>query len=71
MSVIEEIVFVTCRGDCRKGAIYVPEIGPMGDEFCMTVEEAQATGLHWRYDEHAGICGGFVCPGCDARFEQG
>jgi hypothetical protein len=64
----EREVFVTCRGGaCFKGAIYVPEVGPMGDEFCTTVEEARATGIHWRYDEHAGIGGGFLCPNCDEQ----
>jgi len=63
----EEVVFVTCRGWCNTGAIYVPEVGPMGDEFCTTVEQAQATGVHWRYVEKAGVAGGFVCPSCDVE----
>jgi hypothetical protein len=58
-----EDVSAACIYDCGKGAIYVPEVGPMGDDFCLTVAEAQATGRIWRYEDEFG---GFMCPDCDA-----
>lgn len=61
------LVFVTCAGadrfPCHEGAIYVPEIGPMGDGFMTTVEEAAAAGDHWRwrYFEADGV---WLCRRC-------
>lgn len=55
-------VFATCCG-CFVGAIYVPEVGPMGDEFCETIEEAveldARTSRHW-----VSTVEGWLCPLC-------
>lgn len=54
----EPSVFASCK-TCSTGAIYVPEVGPMGDEFCTTIEEAVATGQHWSW-----VDGEPMCPLC-------
>lgn len=56
-------MLATCRR-CPRGAIYVPEVGPMGDEHCMTVAQARATGLVWHEDAD-----GFLCPPCAVELE--
>jgi hypothetical protein len=60
---LDGTVFVSCARGCGNGAIYVPEVGPMGDEFHETVAEAEASGRRWSFDEDVG---GFVCPLCEA-----
>lgn len=62
--VSEPQVFASCK-TCGVGAIYVPEVGPMGDEFCTTVEEAIATGQHWTW-----VDGEPMCPNCVALGED-
>ena len=55
------LVFFGCENACSIAAIYVPEVGPMGDEWCITVEQAEATGVHWEWSDYLG---GFICPSC-------
>lgn len=59
------MVFARCVYECGRGAIYVPEVGPMGDEFHETIEEAAASGVHWRWDEEFDE---YICPECDRMF---
>lgn len=56
-------VLATCIKQCGRGAIYVPEVGPMGDEQCATIAEARAMGTVWEFDGD-----GWICPDC-ARAE--
>lgn len=60
-------VFVNCVGHCHEGAIYVPDIGPMGDSQHRSIAEAVESGRLWRYDESRE---GFICPGCDPKFGE-
>lgn len=46
---------------CGSGAVYVPEVGPMGDEFCETERQAAATGQRWLF-----VDGEWTCPCCAA-----
>jgi rubredoxin len=57
-------VLAVCVGPfgCSRGAIFVPEEGPMGDEWCLTVEQARATGVRWTFYD-----GRFLCPECAER----
>lgn len=58
---VEGDVLYLCARPCDSGAVYVPEVGPMGDEHCTTVDEAVATGVRWRWSvSHDG----YLCPSC-------
>lgn len=67
---VEESTLATCQGGCHTGAIFVPEVGPMGDEFCTTVEEARATGRHWVAVDEGGGTGSWMCPSCAEEHED-
>lgn len=62
------LVFSSCC-TCQTGAIHVPEVGPMGDEFHTTIEEAVASGQHWKFVASEWMCPRCVDLGEDARME--
>lgn len=68
----EPSVFAQCV-TCNVGAIYVPEVGPMGDEFCATIEEAiafdRSTGRRWKWVDGEPMCPNCVDLGEEKRFE--
>lgn len=66
--VTEPEVFGQCA-TCGVGAIYVPEVGPMGDEFCTTIEEAVASGQRWGWFEGEPVCPLCVSLGEPERIE--
>jgi rubredoxin len=52
------LVFASCVS-CNAGAIFVPYVGPMGDEFHASIEEAIASGVRWESTDE-----GWLCPTC-------
>lgn len=42
-------VFATCGCDHGHGALYVPDVGSMGDESHETIEAAVKSGVRWIY----------------------
>lgn len=53
-----DLVVGQCQ-NCHRGAIHVPEVGPMGDEFHQTIDEARASGQLWTC-----VDGEWYCPDC-------